>query len=126
MTTDAAGTCKQWHEQRPETVSAPFGPLAPTATHGIGDYPEGRFPDIPGVRVADGEGVVLTAAETGGRAVGGRPFPGAVRLAAHRVPEPESRAAAGGRRLVVPVREGPFPPPGTPETAVEAGAREPS
>ncbi|MEV5387014.1 DUF1684 domain-containing protein [Streptomyces sp. NPDC052721] len=106
MTTDASDAWKQWHEQRVERVSAPYGPLALTATHWIEDYPDGRIPDIPGNWVADEGGVVLTAAGTDGLTVDGRPFAGEVGLAADRGPEAEARVALGGKRLVVLVREG--------------------
>ncbi|MEU9441618.1 DUF1684 domain-containing protein [Streptomyces sp. NPDC048304] len=106
MTTDAADAWKQWHEQRVETVSAPYGPLALTATHWVEDYPEGRLPDIPGIWVADGDGIVLTAAEGDGLTVNGRPFAGQVRLAAARAPEAEARVAFGEKRLFTLVREG--------------------
>lgn len=106
MTTDASDAWKQWHERRVEQVSAPYGPLALTATHWIEDYPDGRIPDIPGNWVADEGGVVLTAAGTDGLTVDGRPFAGEVRLAADRGPEARARVALGGKRLVVLVREG--------------------
>ncbi|WP_433449313.1 DUF1684 domain-containing protein [Streptomyces sp. CA-142005] len=106
MTTDAADAWKQWHEQRVERVSEPYGPLALTATHWVEDFPDGRIPAIPGTWVADGEGVVLTAAEADGLSVDGRPFAGEVRLAADRGPAAEARVALGEKRLVVLVREG--------------------
>lgn len=106
MTTDASDAWKQWHEKRVETVSAPYGPLALTATHWIEEHPEGRLPDIPGVWVADKEGVLLTAAEADGLTVAGRSFSGEVRLAADTGPEAAARVALGAKRLVVLVREG--------------------
>ncbi|MEV6296476.1 DUF1684 domain-containing protein [Streptomyces sp. NPDC051896] len=106
MTADAADAWKQWHEQRVERVSEPYGPLALTATHWVEDFPDGRIPAIPGTWVADGEGVVLTAAEADGLSVDGRPFAGEVRLAADRGPAAEARVALGEKRLVVLVREG--------------------
>ncbi|MFF7371470.1 DUF1684 domain-containing protein [Streptomyces tricolor] len=106
MTTDASDAWKQWHEQRVENVSAPYGPLALTATHWIEDHPDGRLPDIPGNWVAQDGGVVLTAAEADGLTVDGRPFAGEAVLAADRGPEAEARVALGGKRLVVLVREG--------------------
>ncbi|MET8772112.1 DUF1684 domain-containing protein [Streptomyces sp. NPDC004658] len=106
MTTDASDAWKQWHEQRVERVSAPYGPLALTATHWIEDYPDGRIPDIPGTWVADEDGVVLTAAAADGLTVDDRPFAGETRLAADRGPEARARVAFGGKRLVVLVREG--------------------
>ncbi|MEU7412097.1 DUF1684 domain-containing protein [Streptomyces sp. NPDC042638] len=109
MTTDAPDApdaWKQWHEKRVETVSAPYGPLALTATHWIEDHPEGRLPDIPGNWVADKEGVVLTATDADGLTVAGRPFSGETRLAADTGPEAGARVALGAKRLVVLVREG--------------------
>ncbi|WP_031025109.1 DUF1684 domain-containing protein [Streptomyces sp. NRRL WC-3725] len=106
MTTDASDAWKRWHEQRVERVSAPYGPLALTATHWIEDYPDGRIPDIPGKWVADEGGVVLTAAGTDGLTVDDRPFAGETRLAADRGPEAAARVALGAKRLVVLVREG--------------------
>lgn len=106
MTTDPAEAWQQWHDQRVEEVSAPYGPLALTATHWAEDHPEGRLPDIPGTWVADGEGVVLTAAGADGLTVDGRPFAGAVRLAADPGPVTGARVALGEKRLVVLVREG--------------------
>ncbi|WP_330456934.1 DUF1684 domain-containing protein [Streptomyces sp. NBC_00820] len=106
MTTDAPDEWKQWHEQREAAVSAPYGPLALTATHWTADYPEGRLPDIPGRWVADGDTVVLTAAEVDGLALDGRPFTGVVRLTADSGPEAGARVALGEKRLVVLIREG--------------------
>ncbi|MFI9807102.1 DUF1684 domain-containing protein [Streptomyces sp. NPDC052301] len=106
MTTDASDAWKQWHERRVETVSAPYGPLALTATHWVEDDPEGRLPDIPGNWVADGAGVVLSAGGSDGLSVDGRPFTGEIHLAADQGPEAEARVALGEKRLVVLVREG--------------------
>jgi uncharacterized protein (DUF1684 family) len=89
-----------------ETVSAPCGPLALTATHWIEDRPEGRLPDIPGNWLADKEGVVLTATDADGLTVAGRPFSGETRPAADTGPEAGARVALGAKRLVVLVREG--------------------
>ncbi|MCZ0989965.1 DUF1684 domain-containing protein [Streptomyces diastatochromogenes] len=105
MTSDAPDAWKQWHEQRVERVSEPYGPLALTATHWIEDHPEGRLPDIPGTWGTDGDGVVLSAAEGDGLTLDGRPFSGEVHLAADLGPEAESRVALGEKRLVVLVRE---------------------
>ncbi|MFI5978358.1 DUF1684 domain-containing protein [Streptomyces sp. NPDC051452] len=106
MTTDAPDAWKKWHAQREEAVSAPYGPLALTATHWVEDYAEGRLPDIPGAWVADDGGVVLTAAEADGLTVDGRPFTGRLHLAADRGPEAAARVALGEKRLFVLVREG--------------------
>ncbi len=106
MTTDASDAWKQWHEDRVESVSAPYGPLALTATHWLEDHPDGRLPDIPGKWVAQEDGVVLTATEADGLTVAGRPFAGGTRLAADSGPESGSRVALGEKRLVVLVREG--------------------
>ncbi|MEU6552397.1 DUF1684 domain-containing protein [Streptomyces sp. NPDC046915] len=106
MTTDASDDWKRWHEDRVDAVSAPHGPLALTGTHWIEDYPEGRLPDIPGTWAVDGDAVLLTATGADGLTVDGRPFSGAIHLAADGGPEESSRVALGGRRLVVLIREG--------------------
>ncbi|MEV8554039.1 DUF1684 domain-containing protein [Streptomyces glaucescens] len=106
MTTDASDEWKQWHERRLETLTAPYGPLALTATHWLADHPEGRLPDIPGSWTADGDAVVLTAARPDGLTVDGEPFEGRVRLAADTGPAAAARVGHGERRLVVLVREG--------------------
>ncbi|GAA2918977.1 DUF1684 domain-containing protein [Streptomyces mexicanus] len=104
--TDASARWKQWHEDRTETVSAPYGPLALTGTHWLEDRPDGRIPDIPGLWTADGDAVVLSATEADGLSVDGRPFAGRVRLGADDGPVAHARVALGERRLVVLVREG--------------------
>lgn len=52
MSTDTARDARQqwnaWREERTETVSAPYGPLALTGTYWLADTPEGRIPAIPG------------------------------------------------------------------------------
>jgi uncharacterized protein len=107
MTTDAADAWKQWHEHRTETVAAPYGPLALTATHWLEDYPDGRLPDTPGTWTVDGDAVRLTVAEgEDGLSVDGQPFSGEVRLTADAGPAAAARVAYGERRLVVLVREG--------------------
>ncbi|MCX5364771.1 DUF1684 domain-containing protein [Streptomyces sp. NBC_00124] len=106
MTSDASDEWKKWHEHRVETVSAPYGPLSLTGTYWLEDYPDGRLPDAPGTWSADGDAVLLRAAEGDGLTVDGRPFGGAVRLGADPGPVGASRVAHGERRLVVLVREG--------------------
>ncbi|MFJ5532293.1 DUF1684 domain-containing protein [Streptomyces sp. NPDC093261] len=106
MTTDASDEWKRWHEHRTEQVSAPYGPLALTGTYWLEDYPDGLLPAIPGSWAADEEGVVLTAAADDGLTVDGEPFTGEIRLGADPGPVTAARVAAGGRRLVVLVREG--------------------
>ncbi|MEU3507364.1 DUF1684 domain-containing protein [Streptomyces longwoodensis] len=106
MTTDAPDAWKQWHEQRVEAVTAPYGPLAVTGTHWLDDHPEGRIPDIPGVWVAEEGAVVLTADRADGLTLDGEPFTGEVRLAADAGPVDAVRVGHGGRRLLVLVREG--------------------
>lgn len=106
MTTDASEDWQRWHEGRVATVSAPYGPLALIGTHWLEDYPDGRLPDNPGSWRADGDTVVLTAAEADGLTVDGQPFGGEVRLAADPGPANGARVAYGERRLVVLVREG--------------------
>ncbi|MFJ8092958.1 DUF1684 domain-containing protein [Streptomyces griseofuscus] len=106
MAIDAFDAWKQWREKREESVTAPCGPLALTGTHWIEDRPEGRLPDIPGIWLADGEGIVLTAAESDGLQVDRRPFAGEIRLTADTGPEAAARVSLGEKRLVVLVREG--------------------
>ncbi|MFH9014254.1 DUF1684 domain-containing protein [Streptomyces sp. NPDC017943] len=106
MTSDAIQDWQRWHERRVETVAAPHGPLALIGTHWIEDYPDGRLPDIPGQWRADGDAVVLIAAETDGLTVDGQPLTGEVRLTADPGPVARARVAYGRRRLVVLVREG--------------------
>ncbi|MGW7241907.1 DUF1684 domain-containing protein [Streptomyces sp. NPDC054804] len=104
MTEDANDDWKRWHEDRVETVSAPYGPLALTGTHWVEDHPDGRLPGVPGAWTVDGDTVLLTATAADGLALDGEPFAGTVRLAADR--EPSARITLGERRLVVLVREG--------------------
>ncbi|MEV8306422.1 DUF1684 domain-containing protein [Streptomyces flavidovirens] len=106
MSTDPQQDWKHWHQQRIETVSAPYGPLSLTGTHWLSDYPEGRIPDVPGQWTADGDEVVLTASPEDGITVDGEPLTGEVRLTADTGRIPESRVEAAGRRLVVLRREG--------------------
>lgn len=106
MTSDAFDEWKKWHEHRVETVSAPYGPLSLTGTYWLEDFPDGRIPDTPGTWSADGDAVLLRAAEEDGLTVDGRPFGGAVRLGADPGAVDASRVAHGERRLVVLVREG--------------------
>ncbi|MFE9453177.1 DUF1684 domain-containing protein [Streptomyces sp. NPDC006739] len=106
MTTDAADEWKRWHQHRVETVSAPYGPLALTATHWFEDHPDGLLPDLPGTWSPTGAGVVLRAAEADGLTVDGRPLTGEARLTADTGPESDARVALGERRLFVLVREG--------------------
>ncbi|MFD8154607.1 DUF1684 domain-containing protein [Streptomyces sp. NPDC059720] len=103
---DASRDWQRWHERRVESVSAPYGPLALIGTHWIGDYPDGRLPDIPGRWRDDGDAVVLAAAETDGLTVDGQPFAGEVGLTADPGTVARARVACGQRRLVVLVREG--------------------
>ncbi|MGW2641466.1 hypothetical protein [Streptomyces sp. NPDC001348] len=95
MTTDPSSGWRRWHEDRVETVSAPCGPLAPTGTHWIEDYPEGRLPDILGTWAVDRDGVVLTAAAADGLALDARPFFGGTRLAADATPYDPRRSVPG-------------------------------
>ncbi|WAL94633.1 DUF1684 domain-containing protein [Streptomyces sp. Je 1-369] len=111
-TADAAQDWKHWHEQRTETVSAPYGPLSLTGTHWLADHPEGHLPGIPG-HWADTSGtsgtsdaLVLTAGAEDGLTVDGTPLSGEVRLGADSGPVADARVALGGRRLVVIRREG--------------------
>ncbi|MEV0254861.1 DUF1684 domain-containing protein [Streptomyces sp. NPDC050732] len=104
--TDDAQDWKHWHEQRTETVSAPYGPLSLTGTHWLADHPDGELPGIPGHWAPEADAVVLTAGEDDGLTVDGRPLTGEVLLAADSGPVAGARVAHGGRRLVVIRREG--------------------
>ncbi|MGW0878881.1 DUF1684 domain-containing protein [Streptomyces sp. NPDC002671] len=82
------------------------GPDLLTATHWLEDYPEGRLPDIPGIWVADGDSVVLTATEADGLTVEGRSFSGEVRLTADQSSAAEARVEFGEKWLPVLRRDG--------------------
>lgn len=97
---------QRWHEQRAETVAAPYGPLSLTGTHWLADHPDGQLPGIPGHWAEESDAVVLTAGPDDELTLDGRPFTGEVRLAPETAPIPEARVAHGGRRLVVLRREG--------------------
>jgi uncharacterized protein (DUF1684 family) len=104
--TDAARDWKHWHEQRTETVSAPYGPLSLTGTHWLADHPDGRLPGIPGRWTEAGDEIVLTADADDGLTADGRLLGGEVRLGADPGPVGAARVALGERRLVVLRREG--------------------
>ncbi|MFD8024839.1 DUF1684 domain-containing protein [Streptomyces lavendulae] len=97
---------REWHEHRVATVSAPYGPLALTGTHWLGDYPEGRIPAVPGQWRATASGVALSAAPEDGLELDGRPFAGEADLDADEGPPARSRLASGRRRFAVILREG--------------------
>ncbi len=103
---DASDAWQRRHAERVATVSAPYGPLAPTGTHWLEDHPDGQLPDIPGRWTTDGEAVPLTAGRAAGLTVDGRPLDGEVRLTSDPGPAGGARVARGERRLVVLVREG--------------------
>ncbi|MFE4825274.1 DUF1684 domain-containing protein [Streptomyces sp. NPDC056672] len=107
-TDDAAGQWRSWHEHRSATVAAAYGPLSLVGTHWLADHPGGRLPGVPGLwrEDADGDHVVLTAADGDGLTADGGPLTGEIRLAADSGPFEASRIAAGERRLVVLRREG--------------------
>ncbi|MEI5099747.1 DUF1684 domain-containing protein [Streptomyces sp. PmtG] len=105
-TDDTTRDWKLWHEQRVESVSAPYGPLSLTGTHWLADHPEGALPGLPGHWADDGDAVVLTAAADDGLTLDGQPLSGRARLTADSGPAPASRLALGERRLVVLRREG--------------------
>ncbi|WP_328539572.1 DUF1684 domain-containing protein [Streptomyces sp. NBC_00344] len=105
-TGDAAADWRSWHEQRTETVSAPYGPLALTGTHWLDDAVEGLIPAVAGHWEVAGDEVLLTASAEDGLTVDGEPFAGRVALTADRAPAGSARVAQGERRLVVLRREG--------------------
>ncbi|MEU1121600.1 MULTISPECIES: DUF1684 domain-containing protein [unclassified Streptomyces] len=106
MSTENEEMWKHWHEQRTETVSAPYGPLSLTGTHWLADHADGHLPGIPGHWAEQSDAVVLAAAPEDELTLDGRPFSGEVRLAADTAPIPDARVGHGGRRLVVLRREG--------------------
>ncbi|GAA3142289.1 DUF1684 domain-containing protein [Streptomyces rectiviolaceus] len=106
MTTDAVRDWKHWHEQRTETVAAPYGPLSLTGTHWLADYPDGSLPDIPGRWTEAGDEIVLTAEADDGLTLDGQLFSGEARLAADPGPVGAARVGHGDRRFVVLRREG--------------------
>ncbi|MFE5511621.1 DUF1684 domain-containing protein [Streptomyces sp. NPDC056529] len=106
MSTDPRQDWREWHEAREASASSPYGPLSLTGNHWLSDHPEGRIPAVPGEWRADGDEVVLTAADADGLTVDGEPFTGTVRLTADQGPAEESRVAAAERRIVVLRREG--------------------
>ncbi|MBF6048545.1 DUF1684 domain-containing protein [Streptomyces sp. NRRL B-1677] len=110
MSTDTARDARQqwnaWREERTETVSAPYGPLALTGTHWLADAPEGRIPAIPGQWAEEEDAVRLTAAAVDGLTLDGRPLDGVVRLRPDKGPAAGARVSYGGRKLVVIRREG--------------------
>ncbi|WP_331446127.1 DUF1684 domain-containing protein [Streptomyces xanthochromogenes] len=93
---------KQWHEHRVATVSAPYGPLALTATHWLAD----GVPEEFGQWREDGDEVVVTATADRQLALDESPLTGEARLGADSGPVEESRLSQRGRRLVVLRREG--------------------
>ncbi|MEC4019599.1 DUF1684 domain-containing protein [Streptomyces sp. H27-D2] len=109
---------KVWREQRSETISEPYGPLALTGTYWLSDAPEGRIPDVPGRWTEDGDAVLLQADPDSGPTgptgstdptaltVSGQPLNGEVRLGADAAGPDAARVAHGERRLVVLRREG--------------------
>ncbi|MFG2136950.1 DUF1684 domain-containing protein [Streptomyces sp. NPDC048650] len=96
---------RDWREQRLATISAPYGPLALTGTHWLADHPDGRIEGLPGTWTADGDEVVLRAAEGDRLSVDGRPAAGEIRLGPDRAPD-ATRVAQGERHLLVLRRDG--------------------
>ncbi|MFG3283494.1 DUF1684 domain-containing protein [Streptomyces sp. NPDC048111] len=92
---------KRWREHRAEAVSAPFGPLALTATHWLAD----GVPEEFGSWREEGDEVVVAAGPGHRLALDGAPFSGEVRLGPDPAPG-GSRLSLGARRLVVLRREG--------------------
>lgn len=103
---DASRGWKHWHEQRTETVAAPYGPLALTGTHWLADYPDGSLPDIPGRWTEAGDEIVLTADTGDGLTLDGQLFSGEARLGPDPGPVGAARVGHGDRRFVVLRREG--------------------
>ncbi|MFE6777254.1 DUF1684 domain-containing protein [Streptomyces sp. NPDC057702] len=96
---------RTWRQERLDTVSAPYGPLAVTGTHWLADAPDGRLPGVPGRWTEDGEELVLTATAADLLAVDGHPLEGEARLGPEHGPL-DARVTSGDRHLVVLRREG--------------------
>ncbi|MFG2994408.1 DUF1684 domain-containing protein [Streptomyces sp. NPDC048257] len=103
---DPHAAWRAWHERRDAAVSAPYGPLALTATHWLADYPEGRIPAVPGHWRATEAGVALTVAPEDSCHLDGEPFTGDVALGADEAPPAHARLSARELRIVVIRREG--------------------
>ncbi|UGY90587.1 DUF1684 domain-containing protein [Streptomyces gobiensis] len=108
-TTSAAQLWQEWHQQRLDTVTAPYGPLSVTGTYWIADADdEGRIEGVPGQwrETADGTAVVLRADIMDGLAVDGELLVGEITLSADREGPGQSRVSYGERRLELLWREG--------------------
>lgn len=108
-TTSAALLWQEWHQQRLQTVMAPYGPLSVTGTHWLADADdEGRIAGVPGRwrQSPDGTAVTLTADVMDGLAVDGELLAGQVTLTADRNGPGQARVSYGERRLELLSREG--------------------
>ncbi|MGW0391996.1 DUF1684 domain-containing protein [Streptomyces sp. NPDC003042] len=113
---DAIKAWQAWHERRVATVSAPYGPLAPTGTHWLTDVlsedPEGRIPAVPGHWRPTGGGIALTAAAKDSVQFDGSPLTGDVVLTADDGP-PSVRVfdpASGTGRAFPGIEATPYAP----------------
>ncbi|MDK1475664.1 DUF1684 domain-containing protein [Streptomyces sp. 549] len=108
-TTSATQEWQEWHQQRLETVTAPYGPLSVTGTHWLLDADsEGRLPQTPGrwQPAPDGSGVVLRADIMDGLVVDGELLVGEAVLGRDSGGPSRSRVSFGERRLELLNREG--------------------
>lgn len=108
-TTSAAQEWQEWHQQRLDTVTAPYGPLSVTGTHWITEADdEGRLAGVPGTwhETPDGAGVVLRADIMDGVVVDGDLLVGEVTLGRDSGGPARSRVSYGERRLELLNREG--------------------
>ncbi len=94
---DAFDEWKKWHEHRAQTVSALLWTASLAHRYALAGGPcDGPIPHTPDL-VADGDALLLRAAEEDGLTVDGRPFGGAVRLSAPTLAAGASRVAYGER-----------------------------
>ncbi|MFH8572184.1 DUF1684 domain-containing protein [Streptomyces sp. NPDC017993] len=96
---------QEWRDRRVATVSQPYGPLALTGTHWLGDHPDGRVEGLPGTWTEEGDHVLLRASAADGLTVDGKPLDGEIRLDQDTAPD-HTRVAQGERHLLVFRREG--------------------
>ncbi|MBW1602222.1 DUF1684 domain-containing protein [Streptomyces sp. JJ66] len=104
----AAQQWQEWHQQRLETVVAPYGPLSVTGTYWLADADdEGWIEGLPGQwhTTPDGTGVVVRADVLDELSAGAEMLVGERRLGVPGSAEP-TRVTWGDRRLELLRREG--------------------
>ncbi|MCX2970420.1 MULTISPECIES: DUF1684 domain-containing protein [Streptomyces] len=105
----AAQRWQEWHQQRLETVLAPYGPLSVTGTHWLADADDqGRVEGLPGQwhPTPDGTGVVVHADVLDELSAGGEMLVGERRLGGAPGAVQHTRITWGDRRLELLRREG--------------------